>query len=71
MRTVWVLKNATKQPVTYYVAHHSLPSDNKDRAKWFQSEHHANTALTFELKHNGFVATQVNVSVGRNHPYRR
>jgi len=59
----WVLVQSpvtqSKQPLFYNGAsslnYVYLVSDINN-APWYQSKHHANSALTFEMKHAGFIA---------------
>jgi len=62
MKTVWLLELITsKSPRKYFVCRHRqrpVLTEWKARAQHFQSEHHANSQLSYKMKHEGYVARQ-------------
>lgn len=68
MKTVWLLVDVTKTPKLYFTGFYQSTialNSNPTSAKRFESEYHANCHLTFDMKHSGLVAKQVQMNMHR------
>lgn len=59
---VWVLKQSRDSSDCYFVNEKPAFTNSVKRARWFQTEGEANDALTFNMKHDGFVATKIDTN---------